>query len=101
MTIELGGNIKLTGFRDFDPGSLMIVKKIVGNFVKKYSELEKIDELHLTVKPVHESEEKGKARYEIHGRILRNGKVITAEDTSFNLFMTLSSVLGKLENEMK
>ena len=35
MTLELGGNIQLTGFRDLDPAALVIVKKIVGNFVKE------------------------------------------------------------------
>jgi len=40
-TIELGGNISLIGFRDVEPGKLIVVKKIVGNFVKKIQDQNK------------------------------------------------------------
>jgi len=39
--IELGGNIKLENFEDIDKGILVVVKKMVGNYVKKISEKNK------------------------------------------------------------
>jgi hypothetical protein len=36
--IELGGNIKLEGFHNVDAASLIIIKKIVGNYAKKMQE---------------------------------------------------------------
>ncbi|MBD3259811.1 hypothetical protein GF371_04255, partial [Candidatus Woesearchaeota archaeon] len=37
-TIKLGGNIELSGFRDLDGGTMVILKKIVGNYVRKLSD---------------------------------------------------------------
>jgi len=36
--IELGGNIKLKGFSEIDNASLIVIKKIVGNYAKKLAE---------------------------------------------------------------
>jgi len=36
--IELGGNIKLKGFNDLDPATIIVVKKIVGNYTKQLTE---------------------------------------------------------------
>ena len=33
--IELGGNIKLEGFDNIEQSKLVVIKKIVGNFIKK------------------------------------------------------------------
>lgn len=37
-TLELGGNILLTGFSELDSSELVVIKKIVGQFAKKLSE---------------------------------------------------------------
>ena len=36
--MQLGGNIQLIGFREIDPARLIVVKKMVGNYVKKISD---------------------------------------------------------------
>jgi hypothetical protein len=36
--IELGGNIKLKGFTELDAATLIVVKKIVGNYTKKLTQ---------------------------------------------------------------
>ena len=36
--IELGGNIKLESFDEIQPAQLIVIKKVVGNFAKQYSE---------------------------------------------------------------
>lgn len=47
--IELGGNIKLDGFESVEPTLLVVVKKVVGNYVKQISEKNK-DFKEITVK---------------------------------------------------
>ena len=36
--IELGGNIELVGFKELDHASMVVLKKIVGTYAKKFSE---------------------------------------------------------------
>ena len=99
-TLNLGGNIELSGFRDIDPGSMVILKKIVGNFAKKLSERnENFQKLHVTMKPVHERE-KGE-KYEIHGRVVMDGKAASSEMIDRNLFYCLDKVMKKLESELE
>ena len=37
--ITLGGNITLNGFSALDKGELSVVKKMVGNYVKRFNDL--------------------------------------------------------------
>ncbi len=98
-TMQLGGNIQLTGFRDLDGSSMVILKKIVGNYVKKLSEqAEKFESLSLTMKPVHEKEKS--EMYEIHAKLMDNGKPVVSEVTERNLFVAVDSALKKVENEL-
>lgn len=100
MTIELGGNIKLTGFKELDPGMLIVVKKIVGNYAKKISEqASEFQELTLTLKEVHKTEKNRK--YELQGKLVTDKKVYSAEMTDFNLFYAMDKVLSKLMEEAK
>ena len=98
MTLELGGNIQLTGFSDLDPATLVIVKKIVGNFVKHTSVVPGFQGLHMTLKGVHEREKSEK--YEIHAH-LKMDRVYTAYVVERNLMVGIDSVLKKVEKEMR
>ncbi len=99
MTLELGGNIQLTGFRDLDPATLVIVKKIVGNFVKDMSAHNSgFRGLNVTLKSVHEREKSEK--YEIHAH-LKTDTVYTAYVVERNLLVGLDSVLKKVEKETR
>ena len=69
-TLELGGNIELTGFRELDPGSMIVVKKIIGNYARKFSNKVELLKLKITLKPVHGEE----SRYEVHSTILTSDK---------------------------
>lgn len=98
-TVKLGGNIELTGFRDLDGGTMVIIRKIVGNYVRRMSDVtQNFEALNLTVKPVHGSA--GSKRYELHGKLLDNGKVFTSEVTENNIFVAVDTVLKKIENSM-
>ena len=78
---------------------MAVLKKIIENHAKRISELtKKIDNLHITLKPVHEREKSEK--YEVHARVLSNGKIYASEITDRNLFAAVDSVLQKIINEM-
>ena len=97
--IALGGNIQLTGFRDIDSSSMIVLKKIIGNHARRIAELTKKTEiLHITLKPVHQREKSEK--YEVHAKISNDGKVYASEITERNLFVAVDSVLKKIVNEI-
>lgn len=96
-TVVLGGNIELSGFSELDGGSMIILKKVVGNYAKKFSErCSKFEKLSVNMKTVHEREKSEK--YELHAKLLDNGNPSTSEVTDRNLFFALDSVLKKIEN---
>ena len=97
--VKLGGNIELAGFRMIDSSSMIVLKKIIGNHAKRISELTKrMETLHITLKPVHEREKSEK--YELHAKVVDNGKVYASEFTDRNLFVAVDTVLKKIVNEM-
>ncbi|MGM5487884.1 MAG: HPF/RaiA family ribosome-associated protein [Nanobdellota archaeon] len=93
--MHLGGNIQLSGFSAIEPSKLIVIKKIVGNYVKKFSELVEIESLKVHLKEIHGS------RYEIKTNLSTNGKPLTAELTGENLFYTLDNTFKKLETQLK
>ena len=98
MTIELGGNIVLTGFKERDPAELVVIKKIVGNYARKFSDnVEGYESLNLIMKPI--GGEKAH-KFQINAKLMHSGKMTTAEVTEINLFVCVSDVLKKLENQL-
>ncbi|MBW2991718.1 hypothetical protein KY345_00690 [Candidatus Woesearchaeota archaeon] len=96
-TIQLGGNIELSGFREVDGGSMIIVKKIVGSYVRKFTDrLENFQKFSLNMKKVHGDN----SVFELHGNVLDNGKTYSAETDDRNLFVAVDSIMRKLENSM-
>ncbi len=91
--IELGGNIKLIGFNDLDPASLIVIKKITGNYARKISEKvnSNLDELSLELK--------NEAQKNINSSLKIKDKTFNAEVNDINLFYALDKVLAKLLNE--
>jgi len=97
-TIQLGGNIELVGFKELDGGSMVIVKKMVGNHVRKMTDMAtNFEKLTLTLKQVHGSN----GKFEINAKVIDNGRPVTSEVTDFNLFMTLDKALTKVGNSMR
>ena len=67
--LELGGNINLVGFKDIEPGMMIVVKKIVGNFVKRIQDQNKdFQKITITMKQIHES------KYEINTHLIINNR---------------------------
>lgn len=93
--IELGGNITLAGFKEINKGELVVVKKIVGSYARKMSDsISGFENLTVTLKIVHKTE--GSEKYEIHGKIMVNGKPFTSETTERNMFVAMDDVLKKV-----
>lgn len=90
----LGGGIELAGFKELDRSQLIIVKKIVGSYARKFSDRsEKFEKISLTMKKV------GSSKFEVHGKLTDDGKIQTSEVTEQNVFVALDSVLKKLEKQ--
>ena len=95
-TLELGGNIELSGFREIDPASMIVVKKIVGNYARKFSNKVELQKLKITLKSVHGDE----SRYEIHSTVLTTDKNYISEIMDHNLFFVLDKAMKKLEQQL-
>lgn len=94
--IELGGNINLVGFKDLEPGKLVVVKKVVGNFVRKIQDHNKdFQQITITLKNIHES------KFEIQSHLITNNNNYTSEVTDFNLFFALNKSLEKLIDQIQ
>jgi len=94
--LKLGGNIELSGFKDISRAEMVVIKKIVGSYARKFSDnLEGYESLSLHLKEIHKIENSQK--FEIHGKLIINGKVETTEITERNVFVAVDSVLKKLE----
>ncbi len=90
-TVELGGSIQLNGFSSLDGASMIILKKVVGNYAKTFSEkCSKFEKLSVTML----SEDKFSAE------LLNEGNSITAEITNNNLFFALDSVLKEIDSKI-
>jgi len=99
-TVSLGGNIELSGFREIDSGSMIILKKIVGNYSKKFSGMSpNLELLSLHMKNVHLTS--GSEKYELHGKVISNGAIHTSATTDRNLFFALDKVLKNIEKNIR
>jgi len=96
--IKLGSSIQLSGFRDLDGGKMVVLKKIIGNHVRRIADnSENFENIELVMKPIGpESSD----QYEVHAKLIDNGKVITAEETDRNMFVVVDKVLTKIFNNI-
>lgn len=93
--MELGSGIDLVNFGNLERDKIVVVKKVVGNFVKNLQERDiGFEKLTLNLKMVHNSE------VEILGKLNINGKLYNSEVVSYNLFYALNEILKKLGNEV-
>ena len=95
--IELGGNIELVGFKDLDSGELIILKKIIGNYARKFSDgIEGYETLHLNLKKVGADTS---SKYEVSAKLMIKGKPVNTNVTENNLFISIAESLKKLESQ--
>ena len=97
--VDVASRVHLAGFREIDGSAMIIIKKSIIKHANRIADLAgKFEELHVTLKEVHEREKSEK--YEVHARFLGNGKLKAAEITDRNLFTAVDGVLEKLINEI-
>lgn len=97
--IKLGENIQLAGFKELDPGTMVIVRKMVGNHVKKIQDDYKdFRYLKLSLKKVHQREHA--EIYELHAD-LHLAKIYAAKKEDRNLFVALDEVLKAIDVQLK
>jgi ribosome-associated translation inhibitor RaiA len=97
--VDLGGNIRLNGFSEVDGGSMIIIKKLVGSFVKKVSDRnDRFQRISVSMKKIHGIEESKK--FEISANLVAD-KHYNAEVTHQNLMFAIDKVLKKIEAEME
>ncbi|MBI5881364.1 hypothetical protein HZB90_04495 [archaeon] len=95
--ILLGGNIELVGFKELDGGSMVILKKMIGNHVRKMSETaENFEKLTVTMKKVGA----GGNKFEVNAKMLDNGRPINSEVTDFNMFFTVDKALANIQKQL-
>src|SRR3989338_3206118 len=98
-TMQLGGNIELSGFSSVDGASMIVIKKIVGNYGKHLSEISgNFEKLSLSMKPVNEPGENKK--FEVHGKLINNGKPFASEVIERNIFVAVDSALKKIVSQL-
>lgn len=96
-SVQLGGHIVLKGFNAIEKAELVVAKKIIGSYARKFSDnVEGYESLEIHLKEVHKTE--ASEKYEIHTKIIYQGKVEANEVTDRNLFVALDSGLKKLES---
>jgi hypothetical protein len=94
-TLELGGNISLSGFSDRDFTELIVIKKMVGQYARKMSDsLPGFSHLGLTLKDIHHSEGHGKVELIVKATV--GGSEYASEVTGHNLFVVLDEALKKV-----
>ena len=100
-TLELGGNIELSGFSNYDRSTMIIVKKMVGTYAKRLNEHNiPIDKISITAKQVHGNEPKV-GKVELHAKVITQGNPVTSETVGNNLFFGIDEVLKKIEVQFK
>ncbi len=89
-TISLGGNIELNGFQNIEGAKMIVLKKLIGNYVKQIQEKKSnYEKLILTLK----GDENNAT---IKAELKAGGSQIVTEDTQKNLFITTDNVLKRI-----
>lgn len=92
---QLGGNIELAGFKEIDGGSMIILKKIIGSYARKFSDrLEGIEKLSLRMKKV------GNSQFEVNCLLCKEGQKFNSEVIDYNLFVAIDQTLKKIEGSV-
>lgn len=89
----LGGNIELSGFRELDGGSMIVLKKIIGNYARRFSDSYGSEKMELRIA-------KGAGIYALTGSVLCKGQKVTVDHSDKNVFFLVDAVLKRIEQEI-
>jgi hypothetical protein len=94
--MELGGNIELVGFNDIDSSEMIVLKKIIGNYARKFADHmhDEYVKLIVDMKHIHGSKS---SKFQIQAKLMTHGKPYASEVTENNLFVCVADSMKKLE----
>ncbi len=84
--MKLGGNIVLEGCDNLEPATLIVLKKMVGNYARKISEKNAFDELKISMN-------NSDGRYVLEAVLITAGRQDVKQAEDGNLFFGLNNVL--------
>jgi len=91
--MELGGNIVLEGFDEKEFTELIVVKKIVGQYARQFTDTKgKVDKLVVTLTPGE--------KQTVSITLSLDGKEHTSEASAGNLYMALDASLRDIANKL-
>lgn len=93
--LKLGGNIILAGF-SLEPIEMIVVKKIIGNYVKKISEKTDYQDIKITLR---QTEKAQSFLHEVEVSAKTSAGILAAEAINHNLYTALSEALEKVYNQ--
>ncbi|MFH0831755.1 MAG: hypothetical protein V1886_02720 [archaeon] len=92
---QLGGNISLINF-DLDPMQAAVVRKVVGNYVKRLGEIVEYKELKIRLRK-HEHGKSTLNEIDANAYIIHEKEVtLNASASGYNLYSALAEVLEKI-----
>ncbi|MBI4141012.1 hypothetical protein HY485_04210 [Candidatus Woesearchaeota archaeon] len=91
--LQLGGNIELCGVSAIDPATLIVLKKLVGNYARQFSNKMPVEKLSITIT-------KHDTGVSLVGILVTNNTSYTAEIQDKNLFLGLDAALKEIEKKM-
>ncbi len=99
--IQLGGVIELTGFSSLDRGTMSVLKKIIGNYTRKFIDrAEGFEKVLMHLKKLKSGEEEELGLFELHGKVLIKGKMYNSDLTDRNIFFAVDNVMKKLHKSV-
>lgn len=88
--VELGGNIQLSGFKDVERASLVVVKKLVGSYARKFSDnLQNFEKLGVELS----------GDFNVKATLKITDQEFVAEAKANNLFFALDAALKDIESK--
>ena len=96
-SVELGGNITLSGFSGKDFTDMIVVKKIVGQYARKFTDgIPGFTGLAVHLKEVHKHDDGKGGKAELVTKVHVDGKEYAAEVVDHNLFVALDTSLKRV-----
>jgi len=84
---------------ELDYAEMVVIKKIVGNYARKLSDREQVNELTLNLKQIHHTSEDS-YKFEMKAKVDVNGKIFNSEIVDYNLFIAIDNIMKKLEAQI-
>lgn len=93
--LQLGGNIELSGFSGLDGGAMIVLKKIIGNYVSKMNnQVSKLEKVSITMKVVHDN------KFELKAKLVDNGNALHSSAVDRNIYVAVDSALKSIMSQI-